>query len=346
MFDRKNVKHYLLAISLLLVATYIGNSYKNYVNKDTTNYEYDMIKEYLLNDSPLYGMNKPKLWIHSKYEINSRKWLDFQSRNTTNLNQPYLHITIQSIINHCSDDFHICLIDDKTFSKLLPGWDIDLPNVADPMKSDLRDIALLKLIYTYGGMIVPDSFLCCKNLINTYNNGIENDLPFMSEIINKTYNYSDPLKPTFIPDIHFMGSNKKNPIIELIINFHKNENNGHFTSEFKFTGNKNRTYMDFIEKNKMNLINGKTIGVKSLDNKPILIEDLLEDKFLDLCPSNVGILIPKDELLIRQKYNWFVYLTKEEIYNIDTAITRYIKESEVNSLNLHKNKYISSITSI
>ena len=69
MFDRKNVKHYLLAISLLLVATYIGNSYKNYVNKDTTNYEYDMIKEYLLNDSPLYGMNKPKLWIHSKYKL-------------------------------------------------------------------------------------------------------------------------------------------------------------------------------------------------------------------------------------------------------------------------------------
>ena len=187
MFDRKNVKHYLLAISLLLVATYIGNSYKNYVNKDTTNYEYDMIKEYLLNDSPLYGMNKPKLWIHSKYEINSRKWLDFQSRNTTNLNQPYLHITIQSIINNCSDDFHICLIDDKTFSKLLPGWDIDLPNVADPMKSDLRDIALLKIIHTYGGMIVPDSFLCSKNLIDTYNNGIANDLPFMAEKINKTY---------------------------------------------------------------------------------------------------------------------------------------------------------------
>ena len=76
-------------------------------------------------------------------------------------------------------------------------------------------------------MIVPDSFLCCKNLIDTYNIGIVNDLPFMSEIINKTYNNNDPLKPTFIPDIHFMGSNK-NPIIELIINFHNNENNGHY----------------------------------------------------------------------------------------------------------------------
>ena len=39
-----------------------------------------MIKLYLLNDSPLYGQNKPKIWIHSKYELNARKWRDFQSR--------------------------------------------------------------------------------------------------------------------------------------------------------------------------------------------------------------------------------------------------------------------------
>ena len=40
MFDRKNVKHYLLAISLLLVATYIGNSYKNYVKRKYVLFNY------------------------------------------------------------------------------------------------------------------------------------------------------------------------------------------------------------------------------------------------------------------------------------------------------------------
>ena len=50
--------------------------------------------------------------------------VDFHSRNTNNLNQPYLHLTIQSIIDHCSNDFHICLIDDDSFSKLIPEWDI------------------------------------------------------------------------------------------------------------------------------------------------------------------------------------------------------------------------------
>ena len=89
LFDRKNIYHYLFAFSLILTASYVGNKFKqNFVNN---NDEYELIKKYLLNDSPLYGFNKPKIWIHSKYDINARKWKDFQSRNTTNLNQPYLH---------------------------------------------------------------------------------------------------------------------------------------------------------------------------------------------------------------------------------------------------------------
>ena len=128
MFDKNNIKHYLFAISLVVVASYVGNKFKDYYIDDSKQ-EYDMIKLYLLNDSPLYGENKPKIWIHSKYEINARKWRDFHSRNTNDLNQPYINLTIQSIIDHCSQDFHICLIDDQTFSKLIPGWNIDINNV-------------------------------------------------------------------------------------------------------------------------------------------------------------------------------------------------------------------------
>ena len=77
--------------------------------------DYKLIEQYLLNDSPLYGYNRPKIWIHSKYELNARKWKDFQSRNSTDLNQPYIHATIKTIINHCGNDFNVCLIDDESF---------------------------------------------------------------------------------------------------------------------------------------------------------------------------------------------------------------------------------------
>ena len=97
MFNRKNIKHYVLGATLILIASYVGTHFKKYYieNNDA---EYDMIKEYLLNESPLYGFNKTKIWIHSKYELNARKWKDFSSRNSKDLNQDYLHLTIKTII--------------------------------------------------------------------------------------------------------------------------------------------------------------------------------------------------------------------------------------------------------
>ena len=60
----------------------------------------------------LFG--KPNIWIHIDYEKNSRNWKSFYSRNSRHLNQPYLHLTIKSIIRYCQDDFNICLINDDT----------------------------------------------------------------------------------------------------------------------------------------------------------------------------------------------------------------------------------------
>lgn len=85
MFNSKNVLFYVVGAALIITGSYLATQYKKTLEPDD---EYDLIKKYLLNDSPLYGYNRPKIWIHSKYEINSRKWKDFYSRNTTDLNQP------------------------------------------------------------------------------------------------------------------------------------------------------------------------------------------------------------------------------------------------------------------
>ena len=156
MFDSKNKFHYIFAIGIILIVSYIGNSFKQTL-ESTNNDDYKLIQEYLLNESPLYGYNKPKLWIHTKYELNARKWKSFQSRGSTDLNQPYIHLCIKTIINHCGDDFNICLIDDETFSILIPSWDINLNTLAEPIKSHVRELGMAQLIYIYGGMCVPNS---------------------------------------------------------------------------------------------------------------------------------------------------------------------------------------------
>ena len=127
MFETKNLPRYAIILGVILVVTAFSNNIKTAFETDN---DYEMIKKYLLNESPLYGFNRPKIWIHSKYEVNSRQWKDFHSRNTTNLNQNYIHLTIKTIINHCGEDFNICLIDDESFSKLLTLFIISLKLVS------------------------------------------------------------------------------------------------------------------------------------------------------------------------------------------------------------------------
>ena len=348
MFDKKDIRHYAFAFSLIMLASYVGNSFKqNFIAEN--NDEYELIRKYLLNDSPLYGFNKPKIWIHSKYEVNARNWLEGQSRNTTNLNQPYLHLTIQSIIDHCGDDFHVCLIDDKTFSNLIPGWDVDVSTMADPMKTHFRELGLLKILYIYGGMVVPNSFVCSKNLKGLYNNSLEGNNPFVCEAVNRTMNVADQKqKMLFVPSMFFMGAlPKNNTVLDLIKYLSEKNSSSHFSSERAFIGNSNQFLIKGIHNHDINLVGGEKIGVKTNGRKQILLDDLMEEKSLDLSPECCGVYIPEDEALLRTKYQWFTVMSKAELLTSNIAIMKYIKASMVDARDeYYKPSIIPSVVSL
>jgi hypothetical protein len=63
------VFYYLVGSAVIITFSYLATQYKKSVETDDSA---EMIKKYLLNDSPLAGRNRPKLWIHTKYDVNSR----------------------------------------------------------------------------------------------------------------------------------------------------------------------------------------------------------------------------------------------------------------------------------
>ena len=346
MFDSSRITTSLLFFGAAIVIGYV-------VNKFTPDYkdsnDYELIKKYVLNESPLYGYNRPKLWIHTKYEINARKWKDFYSRNSTDLNQPYIHLTIKSIINHCGNDFNICLIDDESFSKILPEWDIDILRAPEPFKTHYRELGLMTLINTYGGMVVPNSFLCMKNMIDFYNEAIENKNPFICEnICRNTNQFRQKRKLLFCPDTYFMGAPKNTETMDLFID-HLKQYNKHplFSEEGDFTGHSSHFCIDAINNGKMNLISGEMVGVKTTKKKTILLEDLMEENFLDLSPSCLGIYLPADEILTRTKYQWFASLPSSNILESRIIIAKYLKASIVDSQDeYHKDNKPRSVVSI
>ena len=346
MFSQKNIGFYVLSAITIFATSYLVNKY---TQQFESNDEYELIRKYLLNDSPLYGFNRPKIWIHTKYEINSRKWKDFYSRNTTDLNQPYIHLTIKTIIDHCGDDFNVCLIDDQTFSKLIPSWDVDLSTVAEPMRAHFRELGLMQLVYYYGGMVVPNSLVCLRNLKSLYEDGIRNNLPFVCESINRSMNVQNQKQRLlFAPSLYFMGAVKNDPVILELVEYLKQRNvSPHFSAEVDFVGDTSNWCFDRLNEGKLNLIGGERIGVKTEKRKTILLEDLMEEGFLDLRKDTVGIYIPADEILTRPKYQWFAVLPSEQVLKTNSIIAKYLMASIADSTDEYiKSSEIRSVVSI
>lgn len=326
LFNVKNIYLYVFALSLVAVASYVGNKFKSQF-EDTD--EYNLVRQYLLNDSPLYGNNKPKIWIHTKYEYNSRVWKSFQSRSSMDLNQPYIHMTIKTIVDHCGDDFHICLIDDNTFSKLIPSWDLDLSKLAEPFKSRARQIGLTELVYYYGGMVLPNSFLCMKNLRDFYLDATAMDKAFVCEGVNRSTNIArlgNKGRLAFLPDLRIFGGNKNDPTIKKLAIFLKQKIQvQHFSADWELLGEVGYWCLDQVEAGNMNLVGGEVVGVKTQCKKPILIENLLEEEYLNLSPYCVGIAIPDEDILARTKYQWFAVMDAEGVLEGSTILSKYAK---------------------
>lgn len=333
-----SVPYMIFTIGLVMVASYYGNQFKqtfiDYENKD----DYEMVKKYLLNDSAMYGRNRPKLWIHSKYEINSRKWKNFMSRNTTDLNQPYLYLTIQSVINHCGDDFHVCLIDDESFEKLIPSWTTDLSTVPEPMKSRYRTIGMLQLLYVYGGMVVPNSFLCVKPLLPIYKQGVANKTPFMGERLMRIPNLGQS-KP-FLPNTYFMGAKKEDHMIQrMIAQMSELEGKNHFQNENEFESKMSLWCSEQVNDQNIQLVEGYILGIKTKIGKPILIDDLMSDDYLETDTSFLhGVYIPSDELLRRPKYQYFTILPVEDVLECNNILAKYFKISMVDGVDEYYKK--------
>jgi len=340
-FNEKNIAKYLVVVGILMVASYVGSKFKNYV--DFSNDD-EMIRKYLLNDnvlatsnvsfhftpaSPLYQHNRPKLWIHTKYEYNSRMWASFGSRSSFDLNQPYIHLTVRSIIHKCGKDFDICLIDDDSFRQLVPNWTTKISEILEPYKSHYRDLAFAELLYVYGGILVPNSFICLQNLFDTYQMGIQKNKPFLFETVNRRVNTFDEKRrsQTYCPDIHFMGTPKRNPTIRQYADFLKSRlAQMHSNSEDDLRGIHTQWWSREIEQRNANIVDGVLVGIKSVKGKPILLEDMMEDRPLDICPRRtLGIVVPMDELLKRNKYNWFAVMSMNDVLKTNTSLAKYMQ---------------------
>ena len=317
----KSLNNLLILFFILIVLGFLYRRFEDKIIREENTENHKAIQDYLLDDVTLAKSKKPILWIHVPYEYNSRNWLSFGSRSSFELNQPYLYLTVRSIIKQCDKSFTICIIDDNAFKKLLPEWNINMTTTSDPILSNIRILGMMKLLHKYGGLICPISFLCIKDLFGLYNKGTRGNSMFLCETTNRNITSTDM---DYYPNLSFCGAPKECEVVRELCNFIQRTMSTDYTAASVFLGDFNRWCNKRIKSGAINIIDGVEIGTKTIDENPIVIDHLMSNYYLDLYAGAYGILIPADEILKRTKFEWFARSSAKQIMESETIIGNYI----------------------
>jgi hypothetical protein len=308
------------AIYSILIILFIGFLYNRWEEKNKDKEQvngYELVQKYFIGDKKSLGnIKKPFLWIHVTYDWNARKWESFYSRNTLNLNQDYLYLTLRTIIDKYGDDFHICLINDNSFEKLLPYMPMNLAFSSDPLRERLRNLGMAQLLYNFGGITIPISFIANKSIKGLYDNLTEDEI-LVGELNN---NSNDNIKYT--PSHKFMGCLAGSPKMLEYVKYLEKIYSNNFTDSIPFNNDTNKWFI--ANSNNLIVIPPHLLGTKDNIGQEVNIDRLLGSTFIDLCEERIGVYIDKEELLKRTHYNWYVYLDINQVLNSDCQLSKYL----------------------
>ena len=322
-----NYSNLIFSVIILMLAGFLYNKLQIKIETNEKQGDLDVIKKYFLNEQEdnyirnLTSIKKPILWIHIDYKKNSRSWDSFYSRSNNDINQDYLYLTIRSVINNCGNDFHICLIDDNSFSKLLDNWDVDLSKISEPNKNNLRNLAICKLLYTYGGIYLENSFIMFRSIKDIYNNVEKTGKMVVAEFKS---NASNSYTLSFQPCLKFIGCIKNCEEMYEIIKEQEILNSKDLTNNSIFEGKITNLLFEKVNNNYINYIDGKFIGTRDIDNREITLDILCGSSFMELDNSAYCLYIPRDDIEKRTNYNWFLKLSIDEVLNSNTNIGKYL----------------------
>ena len=99
-----------------------------------------------------------------------------------------------------------------------------------------------------------------------------------------------------------------------------------YTNEYEFLGQNDRwLYKQLISSPpQLSMLDGSLIGTKTVDGKPVVIEELLGEEDVDFAPGTYGIYIPSDQILNRLAFQWFARLSPRQVLTSNTVVGKYL----------------------
>jgi hypothetical protein len=207
---------------------------------------------------------------------------------------------------------------------LLPNFKTNIHKLSGEIKENVRKLAIAQIIYLYGGINLPISFLCVKNLFDLYvKNTINNKMFICEKYDNSVMSTQQEIKTQYIPDVTFYGAGPKcNMVNEYIM--HLQQKISHMNQTINLFNNDEYKWLVTDVINKCNIINRQYIGVADIKNNRITVDNLLSNNSLLFIDDLYGIYIPSDDILKRHKYGWFARMSYTQIFESKLILCKLI----------------------
>jgi hypothetical protein len=274
--------------------------------------EYIDIDKYFYNPANLNESERRKIWVHLPFERNSRKWESFGSRSSYSLNTAYMTLCIKSIIDCCSEKYDIIIFDDTSIYEILKDINVDFNKISGPLLEKYREICLMKILYQYGGILIPPSLFMKTSIVQI-------DDPDIWYVID-SYNFQSASTRKILPTTILSGSNANNRHLKRYIEYLEKIVLQDFgESSIHYSAN-------YFNYNKIPVMDSAMIGITDKKGEPITLERLMSNQEIELHPYAIGLYMPHNELLHRKIYQWYCYLNEREVLDAHCAFSYYMKD--------------------
>jgi hypothetical protein len=271
------------------------------------------------NRVALSTLKKTKIWVHVPFEVNSRNWSSFGSRNSSDLNFPYIYLCIKSIIDTCGKDHDVIIYDDSNIQDILENkqTEVELEKLSGVLLDKYREISKAEILYHYGGIHLPCSLFmkeCPQKLLKPTKNKM-----IACRVPNEGMDNS---MLDFIVSSKILVCKKGCPKMKSYIEYLKILD---YSEElFSFKSN------EYLKENAF-IIDAEYIGGRDTMDKMVTIDRLLSDEHIPLSTKSFGLYLNLEQILIRSKFQWFLRMSPQQIHHSKTrlSIARYIQSSEI-----------------
>ena len=253
----------------------------------------------------LKASKKRKIWIYMDFERNSRVWENFGSRSSTKLNMSYINLCIKSIIDTCAENYDIFIFSDSDINEILEE-DYDYKKLSGSLLEKYRHISLMKILYKYGGVLVPPSLFLKKSI-----KPVDNDKIWYVSDINNIDNLTMANRTA---STCLTGANAENEELEKYIEYLSTEGGCQFEE-------------NYLVKHNIPYIDGTVIGTKDAKGKKIILENLMSTEPIIFMQNNIGLYMPHKQLVKRKIYNWFCKMNEEQVLNTNCNFSYYMLDS-------------------